>query len=48
MIREMIAKASAGESLTQEEARQVMEEIMTGEATPAQVAAYLTALSIKG
>ncbi len=48
MIREMIAKAAAGQGLTLDEARQVMGEIMNGEATPAQIGAYLTALSIKG
>lgn len=48
MIREMIVKVVAGEGLSREEARAVMNEIMSGEATPAQIAAYLTALSIKG
>lgn len=48
MIREMISKVVKGEDLTREEARGVMNEIMSGEATPAQIAAYLTALSIKG
>jgi len=48
MIREMISKVVKGEDLTCDEARAVMNEIMSGEATPAQVASYLTALSIKG
>jgi len=48
MIREMILKVVKGEDLTREEARQVMNQIMSGEATPAQIAYYLTALSIKG
>jgi len=48
MIREMISKVVGGEDLSRDEARQVMNEIMEGVATPAQVAAYLTALSIKG
>jgi len=48
MIREMISKLVQGQSLTCDEAKQVMNEIMSGEATPAQVASYLTALSIKG
>jgi anthranilate phosphoribosyltransferase len=48
MIREMISKLVQGENLTMDEARHVMNEIMEGAATPAQIAAYLTALSIKG
>ncbi|KPJ54614.1 MAG: anthranilate phosphoribosyltransferase [Planctomycetes bacterium DG_58] len=48
MIREMISKVVKGEDLTQEEARDVMNEIMSGECTPAQIGSYLTALSIKG
>lgn len=43
-----IKKLSSGEHLTIEESRRAMSMIMGGEATPAQVAAYLTALSIKG
>ena len=48
MIREAIAGVVKGEDLTLEEATRVMNEIMTGEASPAQIASYLTALSIKG
>ncbi|GAH83399.1 unnamed protein product, partial [marine sediment metagenome] len=48
MIKEAIANLVLGHSLTFEEAAQVMEEIMTGEATPAQFAAVVTALRIKG
>lgn len=48
MIRDAIAKLVKGESLDREEAAASMEEIMTGEATPAQVGAFLTALRIKG
>jgi len=48
MIREMITKVAHGENLTRDEARTVMNEIMSGECTPAQIGAYLTALSIKG
>ena len=47
MIKEAIANLVLGHSLTFEEAAQVMEEIMTGEATPAQFAAVVTALRIK-
>ncbi len=48
MIREAIAKVVAGESLTFEEAATVMEEIMTGQATPAQFGALVTGLRVKG
>jgi len=48
MIREAISAAVAARDLTEEEAAAVMEEIMSGEATPAQLAAFLTALRLKG
>ncbi len=48
MIREAISAAAAGESLSMGNAVSVMREIMEGEATPAQLGAYLTALSLKG
>lgn len=47
-IREAIAAVVARRDLTQAEAASVMEEIMNGTATPAQIAAFLTALHIKG
>ena len=48
MIREAIGALVSGRSLTMEEAASVMEEIMEGKATPAQLGAFLTALRIKG
>ena len=48
MIREAIEAIVSGRSLTTEEAMMVMEEIMDGVATPAQIAAFITALRIKG
>ena len=48
MIKEMIKKAAEGVDLTYDEAAEVTREIMTGSTTPAQTAAYLTALHIKG
>jgi anthranilate phosphoribosyltransferase len=48
MIKEAIAHVAAGQSLTEVEAAAVMEEIMTGEATPSQLGAFLTALRLKG
>jgi anthranilate phosphoribosyltransferase len=48
VIKEAIETVVNGRSLTFEQAAAVMEEIMTGEATPAQFAAFITALRIKG
>ncbi|MGB6873135.1 MAG: anthranilate phosphoribosyltransferase [Dehalococcoidia bacterium] len=48
MIKEAIETVVNGRSLTSEQAAAVMEEIMIGEATPAQFAAFITALRIKG
>src|SRR5512134_3762 len=48
MIKEAIAKVVAKINLTEAEAEAVMREIMQGEATDAQIAAYITALRMKG
>ena len=48
MIKETIETLILGQSLSMEEAAQVMEEIMSGEATPAQFGAFVTALRMKG
>ncbi|MBI4551927.1 MAG: anthranilate phosphoribosyltransferase [Candidatus Latescibacteria bacterium] len=48
MIRSAIEKVVTREDLTEQEAVAVMEMIMAGEATPAQVAGFLTALRMKG
>ena len=48
MIKEAILKLAKKEDLKYEMAEAVMNEIMSGEATPVQMSAYLTALSIKG
>ena len=48
MIKEAINTLVSGSSLSFDEATAVMEEIMGGEATPAQIAAFVTALRIKG
>jgi anthranilate phosphoribosyltransferase len=47
-MKEFLAKTTAGENLTEEEAEQVMDLIMTGKATDAQIAGFLVALKIKG
>ncbi len=48
MIREAISKLIEGNSLSTDEAAEVMGEMMEGEVTPAQLGAFLTALRIKG
>lgn len=48
MIKEAIISLSKKQDLTRETAEAVMNEIMTGAATPVQMSAYLTALSLKG
>jgi anthranilate phosphoribosyltransferase len=48
MIKEAIGTLVEGKSLSYEEAYFVMGEIMNGEATAAQIGAFLTALRIKG
>ncbi|WRS26227.1 anthranilate phosphoribosyltransferase [Oscillospiraceae bacterium MB08-C2-2] len=48
MIKQAISQAIQGNHLTYEEARLSMQEIMQGEATQAQIAAFLTALRMKG
>lgn len=48
MIKEAISTVVQGQNLDNETMRQVMEEIMTGQATDAQKASFLTALAIKG
>jgi anthranilate phosphoribosyltransferase len=48
MIKDAIAKLAERTSLSEKEAEEVMLEIMGGQATPAQIAAYLMGLRIKG
>ncbi len=48
MIKETIAKLVKRADLTTAEVELVMEEIMTGQASAAQIASFLTALRIKG
>ena len=48
MIREATEKLIGGSSLSMDEATGVMTQIMEGEATPVQLASFLTALRIKG
>lgn len=48
MIKKAIARVVERENLTEPEMIEVMDQIMSGEATPAQTAAFITALRMKG
>jgi anthranilate phosphoribosyltransferase len=48
MIKKAIARVVDRHDLTEAEMIEVMDQIMSGEATPAQVAAFITALRMKG
>jgi anthranilate phosphoribosyltransferase len=48
MIKEAIQSLVEGRSLSIDEATRVMEEIMSGQVTPSQFGAFVTALRIKG
>ncbi len=47
-MKEILSKLVEGKDLTREEAMQAQEMILTGEATLAQIACFLTALRMKG
>lgn len=48
MMKNILKMLVERKNLQEEEARQVMKEIMEGKATPAQIASFLTALRMKG
>jgi anthranilate phosphoribosyltransferase len=48
MIKKAIAKVVERGNLSESEMIEVMDQIMSGEATPAQIAAFITALRMKG
>jgi anthranilate phosphoribosyltransferase len=48
MINELLAKLSAKENLTYDEAKTAIDEIMSGKVTPVVTSAFLTALAMKG
>jgi len=48
MIKQAIGKVVTGQDLTEAEMIEVMNQIMGGEATPAQVGSFITALRMKG
>lgn len=47
-MKQAIQKVADKQDLTRQEAQEVMEKLLTGEATQAQIAAFLTALRMKG
>lgn len=48
MIKRALARIVEHQNLTEGEMIEVMDQIMSGEATPAQIAAFITALRMKG
>ena len=48
MIQSALAELLDGHDLPREQAREVMDQIMRGEATPAQIGGFLVALRVKG
>ncbi|MBI5963009.1 MAG: anthranilate phosphoribosyltransferase, partial [Chloroflexi bacterium] len=48
LLKPFIAKTITNQNLTAEEAEEAMNVIMTGQATPAQISAYLVSLRMKG
>lgn len=48
MMKEAIGKVVSGDHLTESEMHEAMDEIISGKATPAQIAALVTALRMKG
>ncbi|MEX2103163.1 MAG: anthranilate phosphoribosyltransferase, partial [Gaiellaceae bacterium] len=48
MIQEALARLLEGHDLSRRQAREVMLEIMAGEATPGQIGGFLVALRVKG
>src|ERR1043166_7962834 len=47
-LKSIIAKVAGGGRLTQEEARSAFDTIMSGEASPVQIGAFLTGLRVRG
>jgi anthranilate phosphoribosyltransferase len=48
MIQQALQRLLDGDDLTRDEAREVMAEVMSGEATPGQIGGFLVALRAKG
>ena len=48
MIREAISDVVQRKNLTETEMEKVMDEIMSGQATPSQIGSFITGLRMKG
>lgn len=48
MLKDLLAKVSAKENLTYDEAKSAIEEIMSGECSESLISSFLTALAMKG
>ena len=48
MIKELISKIVTGHDLSETEMETAMDEIMSGDATDAQIGSFITALRLKG
>ena len=48
MIQDALAQLLDGKDLSRDDARRVMDTIMSGEATPGQIGGFLVALRLKG
>ena len=48
MIKDLLSKVSAKQNLTFDEAKQAIDEIMSGEVSEAVISSFLTALAMKG
>ena len=48
MIKQAITQVVEGKHLSEEEMTLVMNQIMSGDASPAQIGAFITALRMKG
>ncbi len=48
MINQAISRVVRGQDLTEQEMSEVMDQILDGRATPAQIGAFITALRVKG
>jgi anthranilate phosphoribosyltransferase len=47
-MKPLIAKAASGEPLSRAEAREAFNIMMSGDATPSQIAGFLMALRVRG
>ncbi|HZH60308.1 MAG TPA: anthranilate phosphoribosyltransferase, partial [Metabacillus sp.] len=48
MVKELLARCIEGKTLTERQAEEVMDLIMTGEATPSQIASLVSVMRLRG